>query len=170
MGLTNEQRVSDIKNLINGVCDEYSLRELRDHAEHMLDQLRAEKEQSQRKALEKAYRGKYLLIYGTMYNGPIATENKADFKLVHVKQISLVGRGFFRCHAKVVHVVYDDEFNIVKNLSASTYGSCEIEYIDDKQFALHMSDISEILTKKEVDSIIAKAIKNQTKLLKGWDR
>lgn len=162
---------SEIVKLIDTMIDENALRSIRSVADNRLQEVKKQKELADKVDLEDKYRDKYLLIYGrTMAMMPSAvTVNKNDIKIVHVKEINFKGNGFFSCKAKVLHIDYDNESNVLKHLSSSEYGSCYVSYTFDDQFSLNERDIDKIITKEEALEYIKEAKDIQKQMIEGLD-
>ena len=95
--------------------------------------------------------------------------NKNDIKIVHVLGIDFKGHGFFRCHAKIVHITFNDEWNRVAHLT-SDWGSSYISYSEDDQFDIRESDIDEVYDDNtEIKKLIKLAKDDFNDIIDTWD-
>ena len=161
----------DIKEKISNLTAEDELRELREFADARLQQVKEEKAFAKKEVLEAKYKDKYIVKYGSdwMQNSRICTKNKNDITIAHILNISFQGRGFFRCHAKVIHIEYNSESTFISHLTSDGFNEVNIHCFEDTQYDLNESDIDKIITQNEANGMIADAKKLQKEIMKNWD-
>ena len=168
MALTPEQEISEIKNRIGSITDVGMLRSIRNFADKCVQDAKESAAKVNKAELEKKFLDKYLVIYGSHVTMMSSLPNKNDIKIVHVLDIDFQGNGFFRCHAKVVHIKFNDEWNQVAHLT-SDWGSSYISYSDDTQYDVYEKNIDMIIDKAEADKIVADAKADYNKIVESWD-
>ena len=168
MGLTDEQKVSKIKNLINEIDGVSQLRDIREFADLHVQLAKEAEALANSAELEAKYRGKYLIMYGRHVSMMMSTQNKNDIRIVHVLDIKFKGHGFFRCHARVIHIKFNDEWKQISHLT-SDWGSSYISYTDDKQYDIHENDIDEIVDKGRAEELVRRAKEDYMKIANRWD-
>lgn len=163
--------IENIKEQIGNLTNEDELRELREFADARLQQVKEEKAFAKKEVLESKYKDKYIVIYGSdwMKNSRICTKNENDITIAHILNISFQGRGFFRCHAKVIHIEYDSESSFVSHLTADGFNEVNIHCFEDTQYDLNENEIDKIITQNEANEIIADAKKLQKEIMKNWN-
>lgn len=160
----------DIKEKISKLSNEDELRELREYADARLQQVKDEKAIANKEVLEAKYKDKYLVIYGSDgFKIGAGNTNKNDIKIVHVLDISFVGRRRFRCHAKVIHIQYDSESTFISHLTANGFNEIRMECFEDAQFDLDEANINEIIDENQANKMIADAKKYQKEIMKNWN-
>lgn len=161
----------DIKEKISNLTVEDELRELRDFADARLQQVKEEKAFAKKEVLESKYKDKYIVKYGSdwMKNNITSTKNENDITIAHILSISFQGRGFFRCHAKVIHIEYDTESSMISHLTSDGFNEVNIHCFEDTQYDLNENDIDKIISQNEANEIIADAKKLQKEIMKNWD-
>jgi len=159
----------ELKEKICKLSDENELRDIRDYADARLQQVKEEKAFAKKEILEAKYKDKYLVKYGSSLMKSGTLPNKDDITIIHVLDIAFQGRDFFRCHAKVIHIKYDDDMGIVGHLSAAGYNDINIQCYEDSQYDLHESDIAEIIDQNKANQIIAEAKEFQKEIMKNWN-
>lgn len=163
--------IENIKEQIGNLTNEDELRELREFADARLQQVKEEKAFAKKEVLEAKYKDKYIVKYGSnwMTNSRICTKNENDITIAHILNISFQGRGFFRCHAKVIHIEYDSESSFVSHLTADGFNEVNIHCFEDAQYDLNENEIDKIITQNEANEIIADAKKLQKEIMKNWN-
>ena len=73
-----------IKKNIDASLSEHDLKELRDYAGSRLEEVRKQKELSNKAEVELKYKGKYILCYGKTMEMNGVIKNKNDIKIVYV--------------------------------------------------------------------------------------
>lgn len=168
MAIIREQEISEIKDRIKSIADVDMLRNIRNFADKCVQDAKASEAKVNKAELEKKYLDKYLVIYGSHVTMMSSMPNKNDIKIVHVLGIDFRGNGFFRCHAKVVHIKFNDEWNQVAHLT-SDWGSSYISYSDDTQYDVYEKDIDTIIDKAEADKMVTDAKADYNKIVESWD-
>ena len=159
--------IDTLKKLIDKVEDESALRQIRNYADNVLQNVKKQKELINKTEIENKYKGKYLLMYGSYASMTHRETNKNDIKIIHVLDTDFKGHGFFRCHAKVLHFKFGDEYESIKHLS-SDWDSAYISITDDEQYDINENEISEVIDKDEAEKIIDKYKENYLNLMKNW--
>ena len=161
----------DIKEKIGNLTNEDELRELREFADARLQQVKEEKAFAKKEVLEAKYKDKYIVKYGSdwMKNSSASPKNENDITIAHILNISFQGRGFFRCHAKVIHIEYDSESSMIAHLTSDGFNEVNIHCFEDTQYDLRESEIDKIITQNEANGLIADAKKLQKEIMKNWD-
>ena len=159
----------DIKEKIGNLSNEDELRELREYADARLQQVKDEKALANKEVLEAKYKDKYLVKYGSALMKAGGIPNTNDITIIHVLNIDFQGRGFFRCHAKVIHIEYDSEMSLVGHLSAAGYNEIHLECFEDSQYDLNEADINKIIDENEANQMIADAKEFQKEIMKNWN-
>jgi hypothetical protein len=158
-----------IKKNIDASLSEHDLKELRDYAGSRLEEVRKQKELSNKAEIELKYKGKYILCYGHAMQ-MIGGKNKNDIKIVYVEDTDLQGHGFFRCKAKIIQIKYNDEYNLVSHIGAEDYGEVYVSFEQDKQYSFYEQDIDRILTKEEVIEMLDEAKASQIDMMDEWKK
>ena len=166
--MTDNKQMQDIKKWIRSLSDEDALRELRDYSDEHLQDLKERKARSSKAEIEEKYRDKYLVFYGRHVAMTSRVPNMNDITIVHVLDVDFVGRGFFRCHVREIHIKYDDEWNQVSHLT-SDWGSAYISCSDDTQYDIRENEIDGIIDREKVMEIVGKARENCAKIADMWD-
>lgn len=159
-----------LKQEIDKIQDENTLKDVRDYAAQNLEKIRTAKRETELSTINDKYKDKYLLIYGrtlTM-NVSCSEENKYDMKIVHVLDVNFVGTEFFRCHAKVIHIEYDNEMDMIKHLT-SDFGCTTVDYEEDEQYDVRIYEIAEMIDKEKVDELVKQAKQDINNMLDQWD-
>lgn len=159
--------INTLKKLIDKVEDESALRQIRNYADNVLQNVKKQKELMNKTELENKYKGKYLLMYGSYASMTHRETNKNDIKIIHVLDIDFKGNGFFRCHAKVIHFKFGDEYKSIAHLN-SDWDSAYISITDDEQYDINEREISKVIDKNEAEKIIDKYKENYLNLMKNW--
>ena len=164
-----ETELQELKDKIKTITDENSLRSLREFSDKCLQEAKEKKAQAIKSELEAKYKDKYLVMYGKHVMMMASTQNKNDIKIVHVLDIDFKGLGFFRCHAKIVHIKFNDEWKQVSHLT-SDWGSSYISYSEDEQFDIHESDIDEVHDDNTAIKDLIKSAKDDfNDIINTWD-
>jgi len=164
-----ETELQELKDKIKAITDENSLRSLREYSDRCLQEAKEKKAQASKSELEAKYKDKYLVIYGRHVMMMASIPNKNDIKIVHVLGIEFKGNGFFRCHAKIVHIKFNDELKQVAHLT-SDWGSSYVSYSEDEQFDIHESDIDEVYDDNtEIKKLIQLAKDDFNTIIDSWD-
>jgi hypothetical protein len=164
-----ETELQELKDKIKTITDENSLRSLREFSDRCLQEAKEKKAQVSKSEFEAKYKDKYLVIYGRHVTMMSSVPNKNDIKIVHVLGIDFKGHGFFRCHAKIVHITFNDEWKRVAHLT-SDWGSSYISYSEDEQFDIHESDIDEVYDDNtEIKKLIKLAKDDFNDIIDTWD-
>lgn len=158
-----------IKKNIDASLSEHDLKELRDYAGSRLEEVRKQKELSNKAEIELKYKGKYILCYGNAMQ-MIGGKNKNDIKIVYVEDTDLQGHGFFRCKAKIIQIKYNDEYNLVSHIGADDYGEVYVSFEHDDQYSFYENDIDKILTKEEVIEMLDEAKATQIDMMDEWKK
>lgn len=158
----------NLKNQIDLIEDEATLREIRSIADNRLQEVKQSKKETRKQEAETKYKNKYLLVYGRTYSMTISEKNELDLKIYKVLDIEFSTDDFFRCSAKLIHIEYDNEFDEI-HLTSTNYGSCKIEFSVDSSCDIYENRIEKILTKEEVQDILKTAKENQLKLIEQWE-
>ena len=161
----------DIKEKIGNLTNEDELRELREFADARLQQVKEEKAFAKKEVLEAKYKDKYIVKYGSDWkkNSSASPKNENDITIAHILNISFQGRGFFRCHAKVIHIEYDTESSMISHLTSDGFNEVNIHCFEDTQYDLRESEIDKIITQNEANGLIADAKKLQKEIMNNWD-
>ena len=158
--------INTLKKLIDKVEDETALRQIRNYADNVLQNVKKQKELMNKTEIENKYKGKYLLMYGSYASMIHRETNMNDLKIIHVLDIDFKGNGFFRCHAKVLHFKFGDEYKSISHIS-SDWDSAYISITDDEQYDINENEISEVIDKDEAEKIIDKYKENYLNLMKN---
>lgn len=159
----------NIKALIDKVTNIDELRDIREYADIRVQRRKEQVAQANKGELEAKYRGKYLLIYGPTLMMAVNTPNQNDIKIVHVLDVNYAGTGSFKVNAKIIHIEYDSEYDLVSHLGANKFGSVKVTYSEDSQCFIRETDINEIIDKEKADGFIREAAEIQERLFKQWD-
>lgn len=159
-----------IKKNIDASLSEKDLKELRDYAGYRLEEVRKQKELSNKAEVELKYKGKYILCYGRTMEMIGGIKNKNDIKIVYVEDTDFQGNGFFRCKAKIIQIKYNDEYNLVSHIGAEEYGEVYVTFEQDKQYSFYEQDIEKILTKDEVIEMLDEAKAAQIDMMDEWKK
>lgn len=163
--------LKEIENKIDKMFDEETLRCIRNYSDNRLQAVKNQKEMAQKATLESKYLDQYILIIGSKnitkigYSDP----DPNDLTIAHILSIKFQGRGFFRGHAKVCKVHFNNEFKSIAHLTANACASCEMEMFDDEQFDFHESDRLEIISKEKALELIKEAKESIVKLMENVD-
>lgn len=163
--------IEDIKEQIGNLTNENELRELREFADARLQQVKEEKAFAKKEVLESKYKDKYIVKYGHdwIQSDRAFSNNENDITIAHIMSVSFQGQGFFRCHARVIHIEYDSESSMISHLSADGFNEVNIHCYEDTQYDLREDEIDKIITQNEANEIIADAKKLQKEIMKNWD-
>lgn len=159
-----------IKKNIDASLSEDDLKELRDYADSRLEEVRKQKELSNKAEVEMKYKGKYILCYGSALKMMGSIKNQNDIKIVYVEDTDFQGHGFFRCKAKIIQIKYNDEYNLVNHIGAEDYGDVYVSFEQDKQYSFYETDIEKILTKEEVIEMLDEAKATQIDMMDEWKK
>ena len=159
-----------IKKNIDASLSEHDLKELRDYADFRLEEVRKQKELSNKAEIELKYKGKYILCYGRTMKMIGGVKNKNDIKIVYVEDTDFQGHGFFRCKAKIIQIKYNDEYNLVNHIGAEDYGEVFVSFEHCDQFNFYENDIDKILTKNEVIEMLEEAKAVQIDMMDEWKK
>ena len=162
----------ELKEKINNLTDETELKEISLWADARRQQLKDEKAMANKTELEAKYKGKYLIKYGRPMMAmaiKINRDNLDDISIIHVLDIDFKGRGFFRCHAKVIHIQYDPETSLVGHLTSSGFNEVKIQCFEDSQYDINETDIAQIVDQNTANGIINEAKKYQVEIMNNWD-
>lgn len=160
--------IDDLKTKINELTSESELRELRNYADTRLQSLKEAKEMENKSEHENRYKGKYLLLYGRTVSMTHSEVNKNEMRIVHVEDINFVGRGFFRCKVKSIHINFDDEWKKIAHITGD-WGSAYVSYTVDDNFDLREEDIDEIISKEKAMELITNAKEDFNNIITTWD-
>lgn len=129
---------SDIEN-----CkDVNALRNLREHIDSLVQDVKHEKEAENIEKCRQIYEGKFMLTSIKEY-GRCATTIR---KIVSVR---FVGRGFIRCKTKGLRMKYDNDL-YEPSMYGGLYGVAEIEYIEDDDDDISLSDEPTFIDEAEI--------------------
>jgi hypothetical protein len=162
----------ELKEKISNLTDESELKEISLWADARRQQLKDEKAMANKTELEAKYKGKYLIKYGREMMAMAVkfnSENHDDITIIHVLDIEFKGRGFFRCHAKVIHIQYDPETSMIGHLTSNGFNEVKIQCFEDSQYDINESDISQIVDQNTANGIINEAKKYQVEIMNNWD-
>lgn len=159
-----------IKQSIDASLSEHDLKELRNYAVSRLEEVRKQKELSNKAEVEMKYKGKYILCYGNAMKMVGTLKNKNDIKIVYVEDTDFQGHGFFRCKAKIFEIKYNDEYNLVSHIGAEDYGEVYVSFEHDDQYSFYEHDIDRILTKEEVIEMLDEAKATQIDIMDEWKK
>lgn len=161
----------DIKEKIGNLTNEVELRELREYAEARLQQVKEEKAFAKKEVLEAKYKDKYIVKYGHdwIQSDRTFSKNENDITIAHILSINFQGSGFFRCHAKVIHIEYDSESSMISHLTSNGFNEVNMHCYEDTQFDLREDEIDKIITQNEANGIIADAKKYQKEIMNNWN-
>lgn len=161
----------EITEKIDKMLDEETLRNIRNYSDIRLQTVKNQKEMAQKAILESKYLDKYILIIGnkniTMIGHSVPDPN--NLTIAHILSIEFQGRGFFRGHAKVCKIHFNNEFKSIVHLTANASASCELEMFDDEQFDFHESDRLEIISKEKALELIKESKESIVKLMEKVD-
>ena len=126
---------------------------------------------AQKAYLESKYLDKYILIMGSKNITKIghSDPDQNDLTIVHVLSVKFQGMGFFRGHAKVCKIHFNNEFKSIAHLTANVSASCELEMFDDEQFDFRDSDRLEIISKEKALALIKESKESIVKLMENVD-
>lgn len=162
----------ELKEKINNLTDETELKEISLWADARRQQLKDEKAMANKTELEAKYKGKYLIKYGRQMMAMAVKfnrDNLDDITIIHVLDIDFKGRGFFRCHAKVIHIQYDPETSLVGHLTSNGFNEVKIQCFEDSQYDINETDIAQIVDQNTANGIINEAKKYQVEIMNNWD-
>lgn len=145
---------------ISASKDLKALRNLRDHVDGLVQNVKHEKEQASIEKYKAIYVGKYMLSYARVpyLSSAIKEENQLDITIRKIISIQFVGRGFIRCKTQAMHIQYDkDKYgaSMGANLINKGYGSVTLEYIEDDNDDISLDEVHQFVDKAKVDSILA---------------
>lgn len=162
----------ELKEKINNLTDETELKEISLLADARRHQLKDEKAMANKTELEAKYKGKYLIKYGRQLMAMAVKfnrDNLDDITIIHVLDIEFKGKGFFRCHAKVIHIQYDPETSLVGHLTSNGFNEVKIQCFEDSQYDINETDIAQIVDQNTANGIINEAKKYQVEIMNKWD-
>ena len=162
----------ELKEKISNLTDEKELKEISLWADARRQQLKDEKAMANKTVLEAKYKGKYLIKYGRpMMAMPakFGRDNLDDISIIHVLDIEFKGQGFFRCHAKVIHIQYDPETSLIGHLTSNGFNEVKIQCFEDSQYDINENDIAQIVDQNTANGIINEAKKYQVEIMNNWD-
>lgn len=162
----------ELKEKINNLTDESELKEISLLADARRHQLKDEKAMANKTELEAKYKGKYLIKYGRQLMAMAVKfnrDNLDDITIIHVLDIEFKGKGFFRCHAKVIHIQYDPETSLVGHLTSNGFNEVKIQCFEDSQYDINETDIAKIVDQNTANGIINEAKKYQVEIMNNWD-
>lgn len=162
----------ELKEKINNLTDETELKEISLLAVARRQQLKDEKAMANKTELEAKYKGKYLIKYGRQLMAMAVKfnrDNLDDITIIHVLDIEFKGKGFFRCHAKVIHIQYDPETSLVGHLTSNGFNEVKIQCFEDSQYDINETDIAQIVDQNTANGIINEAKKYQVEIMNKWD-
>ena len=159
-----------IKKNIDASLSEHDLKELRDYAGSRLEEVRKQKELSNKAEVEIKYKGKYILCYGRTIQMNGGVKNQNDIKIVYVEDTDFKGNGFFLCKAKIIKIKYNDEYNLISHIGADDYGEVYVSFEADDQYYFYEQDIEKILTKEEVIEMLDEAKAIQIDMMDEWKK
>lgn len=171
--LASSKSIKDTESFIdsiNTMVDEESIKNIINSASLRLEFIKKQKEIANKADFEEKYKGKYLLIYGKHLSlNSMSEKNEKDISIVYVNDLNFKGRGFYSCDAKIIHITYDSDSEIIKHISSDNFGSVMITCEHDSQYQLYDYEIEKILTKEEAVKIIADAKQDVNDLIEGWN-
>lgn len=161
----------EIAEKIDKMLDEDTLHKIRNYSDNRLQAIKNQKEMAQKAYLESKYLDKYILIIGSKNITMIghSDPDPNDLTIAHVLSIKFQGRGFFRGHAKVCKIHFNNEFKSISHLTANAYASCELEMFDDEQFDFRETDRIEIISKEKALTLIKESKESIVKLMENVD-
>ena len=160
----------EIAEKIDKMLDEETLRSIRNYSDNRLQTVKNQKEMAQKANLESKYLDKYILIIGRNFTMSGYSEpDPNNITIAHVLSIKFQGRGFFRCHAKVFKINFNNEFKSISHLTANASASCELELFDDEQFDFSETNRLEIISKEKALSLINESKESIVKLMENAD-
>lgn len=160
--------MTDLYKSIDTINDINQLRQIRKFVSDKIDKIHKQQSESDRQELEKKYKDKYLLCYGKFVTMTQTTVNENYMTIIHVLDINFQGNGFFRCHAKAIKIIFNNEYDQIMHLTGD-WGSTHIEYDENEQYDIRESDISKIITKEEANDLIKKAKEDFETIISTWD-
>ena len=145
------------------------LRDIRDLADDMVQNLKKEKAEQELDKIRPTYEGKFLLKYGHNWDGPIAVDNRSDIIIAKINKINFVGNGFFRCDANVIEIIYGTSREKVNKagLTADSYEEVSISSYHDDQYDIDIEKKPTFLSLEQVNEYIETA-RNQQESTISW--
>lgn len=145
---------------ISASKDLAALRNLRDHVDGLVQNVKHEREQASIEKYKAIYVGKYMLSYARVpyLSSAIKEENQLDITIRKIISIQFVGRGFIRCKTQALHIQYDKEQygpSMGANLINKGYGSVTLEYIEDENDDISLDKVHQFVDKETINSILA---------------
>lgn len=163
--------LKEIEDKIDKMLDEETLRKIRNYSDNRLQAVKNQKEMAQKAYLESKYLDKYILITGSknITRMGLSDPDPNNFMIAHILSIKFQGSGFFRGHAKVCKIHFNNEFKSIAHLTANASASCELEMFDDEQFDFRETDRLEIISKEKALSLIKESKESIVKLMENVD-
>lgn len=163
--------LKEIEDKIDLMFDEETLRKIRNYSDNRLQAVKNQKEMAQKATLESKYLDQYILIMGSKNITMIghSDPDPNDLTIAHILSIKFQGRGFFRGHAKVCKIHFNNEFKSISHLTANASASCELEMFDDEQFDFHESDRLEVISKEKALELIKVSKESIVNLMENVD-
>lgn len=124
--------------------DVNALRNLREHIDRIVQDVKHEKEAENIEKYRQIYEGKFMLTYERV---------PRDTTIRKIVSVQFVGRGFIRCKTKALRIKYDGELygpSMGAGLLNKTYGAAEIEYIEDENDDISLSDEPTFIDEAEI--------------------
>lgn len=135
-----------------------TLRAIRQWADDAVQERKKEKMEDDIDKYRPIYEGKYLVTHGHAWNGPISVPNVNDTYIAKIHKIEFVGRGFFRCSATVLHIVYGGVSDkLDHSLSASDFNEVSIATYRDNSYDVDYTKSPVFMDEKTVKATVRKA-------------
>lgn len=139
--------------------DVNALRNLREHIDSLVQNVKHEKEVKNIEKYRQIYEGKFMLTYAWLpYRMSSLKEyNKRDMTISKIVSVQFVGHGFIRCKATVLRIKYDGELfghSMGADLLNKAYRGAEIEYIEDDSYDINLSDEPMFINETEIRRLI----------------
>lgn len=129
---------SDIEN-----CkDVNALRNLREHIDRLVQDVKHEKEAENIDKYRQIYEGKFMLTSIKEYDRCVTTIRK-------IVSVRFVGCGFIRCKTKGLRIKYDNEL-YEPSMCGGLYCAAEIEYSEDDDDDIRLSDEPTFIDEAEI--------------------
>lgn len=139
--------------------DVNALRNLREHIDSLVQNVKHEKEVKNIEKYRQIYEGKFMLTYARVpyLLSSIKEYNTRDMTISKIVSVLFVGRGFIRCKVKALKIKYDGErygHSAGAGLLNKVYRAAEIEYIEDENYDINLGDEPMFINETEIRRLI----------------
>lgn len=127
---------------IDNCKDVNALRNLREHIDRLVQDVKHEKEAENIEKYRQIYEGKLMLTSINEYGKRVTTIRK-------IVSVRFVGRVFIRCKTKGIRIKYDNNL-YEPSMLGGLYSAAEIEYIEDDDDDISLCDEPTFIDEAEI--------------------